>query len=67
MKIEVANRGDDGIVSFKAETSAEHLQLDWILQKAKALHLDAFTFGGWDYEDGISFVVKHEAPKTHEQ
>lgn len=64
MKIEVANRGEDGIISFKAETAAERLQLGWILEKAKALHLDAFTFTGWDDDGGgISFIAKLEEPK----
>lgn len=59
MRIEVANRGEDGIVSFKAETAAERLQLDWILKKAEALNLHAFTFTGWDTDGGgISFIAK---------
>jgi hypothetical protein len=59
MRIEVANRGEDGIISFKAESAAERLQLDWILQKAKALNLEAFEFAGWDDDGGgISFVAK---------
>lgn len=59
MRIEVANRGEDGIISFKAENAAERLQLDWILKKAEALNLDAFTFTGWDDDGGgISFVTQ---------
>lgn len=59
MRIEVANDGNEhGIISFKAETDAERLQLEWILNKAKALHLNAFTFTGWDNDGGgISFVT----------
>jgi hypothetical protein len=59
MKIQVANRGADGIVSFKHENAAELLQLEWISRKSEALGLDAFAFSGWDDDGGgLSLVVK---------
>lgn len=59
MKIEVLNRGEDGIISLKAESASEHFQLEWILSKADRLNLDAFQFTGWGDEGaGISFVTK---------
>lgn len=59
MKIEIANRGEDGIISLKAETWAENLQRNWILDKARSLGLDVFEFTGWDNDEGgITLVVK---------
>lgn len=63
MKIDVTNRGEDGIISFKAETAAEVFQLEFLLLKAEANHLDAFTFTGWDDDEGISFVTKLKTPQ----
>ncbi len=63
MKIEVSNRGQDGIISFKHESSAELLQLEWISRKSEALGLDAFAFTGWEDDGGgISLVVKLKMP-----
>lgn len=59
MRIEVSNRTEDGIISFKAETSAERLQLKWLLEKSKHLNLNVFEFAGWDDDGGgISFVTE---------
>ncbi len=65
MKIEVTNRGQDGVVSFKHENSAELLQLEWLSRKSEGLGLDAFAFSGWDDDGGgISLVVKLKNAKT---
>ncbi len=59
MKIEVTNRGQDAIISLKAETWAENLQRNWLLDKGRSLGMDVFEFTGWDDDEGgISFVVK---------